>query len=121
MKDPLYLKDSFLRLSRQNASLKLLIIGPKLDVKVSHMVQAASCCSDEVIKYLQPVHRQLLLAFIRDADVLLNTSKSEGMASTVLEAMALKTLVVARWNEGNSSVIKHKENGLLFKDPQGNF
>ena len=62
-------------------------------------------------------HRALLAA-IREADVLLNSSLTEGMANVILEAMALRVPVLARRNEGNCSLVgSQQELGFLFTTP----
>ena len=119
VKDPLYVKQAFMELQRKHPCLKLLIIGPALDPDVSCRVKKACAESEGAMTYMAPLHHNLLLSTIRQADVLLNSSKSEGMASTIVEAMALHTLVIARRNEGNSAVITHEVNGLLFDRPEG--
>jgi len=48
------------------------------------------------------------------ADALLNTSLSEGMPCAILEAMSEGMPVIASAVSGNTSLIRHGENGLLF-------
>ena len=47
---------------------------------------------------------------------LINTSISEGMSLSILEAMKLKCPVYAFKNKGNGSIIKHGFNGYIFYD-----
>ena len=49
---------------------------------------------------------------------LVNTSKSEGMASSILEAMGMGVPVIVRDIPGNRAVVKDKWNGLLFSSPE---
>jgi glycosyltransferase involved in cell wall biosynthesis len=49
-----------------------------------------------------------------DADVVLNTSFSEGAAPTILEAGILGRPVIASDVPGNRDLIRHNETGLLF-------
>jgi len=51
-----------------------------------------------------------------DADVVLNTSESEGMSPVILEAGLLGRPVVASDVVGNRDLVRHKETGLLFED-----
>ena len=51
-----------------------------------------------------------------DADVVLNTSLSEGAAPTILEAGILGRPVIASDVPGNRELIRHKETGLLFQN-----
>ena len=67
------------------------------------------------IVYHPPIERDLLLAAIAESDVILNTSKSEGMANVLLESMALGIPILARRNEGNVSLVgASDERGSLF-------
>ena len=45
------------------------------------------------------------LAVLRQADIVLNTSHSEGMSSTILESLYYGKLVMARDNEGNRAIL----------------
>lgn len=47
-----------------------------------------------------------------------NSSTSEGMASALLESMALGVPILARNIPGNSAVIKHRETGILYNSPE---
>ena len=53
-------------------------------------------------------------AAMRDADVILNNSHSEGLANSLLEAITLGVPVLARNIPGNAAVIEHGKNGLLY-------
>lgn len=48
----------------------------------------------------------------------INSSKSEGMSSAVLESMAMGIPVIAREIPGNCAVISESETGLLFDTPR---
>jgi hypothetical protein len=69
------------------------------------------------VHYLPPLSHDEMLAGIAEADVVLNTSLSEGMCGVVLEAMALGTPVLARRNAGNQSLVVHGHTGLLYDTP----
>lgn len=70
------------------------------------------------IGYHTPVPSEVLSVWMAGADVVVNTSESEGMCSAVLEAMAVRTPVVARDNAGNRSVISHESTGWLVRTPE---
>lgn len=67
------------------------------------------------VTVLDPVAHDEVMAALCDADVLLNTSQSEGESRAILESMAMGTPVVARRNLGNEGLIEHRSNGLLFR------
>lgn len=66
------------------------------------------------IIYHAAVARPRLLRWIASADALLNTSISEGTCNSMLEAMALRTLVIARQNAGNAELLLSGAYGFLF-------
>lgn len=53
-----------------------------------------------------------------DADIILNTSISEGLPAVVLEAWSAEKVVLARGNSGCKAIICHEKNGLLFDTPE---
>ncbi len=101
---------------RQNGlDAELIIVGPRLDDTyadaVMHLVQ-----QETGVRVLPALSWERMGAAYADADVVLNTSLSEGMPSTILEAGMLGRPVVASRVPGNEDVIRHKETGLLFDD-----
>ena len=69
-------------------------------------------------RHLGEVPHATMAAVLRDADVVLNCSLSEGgMANSVLEALACGRAVLASDIAGNRSVIEDGVTGLLFGDP----
>ena len=65
---------------------------------------------------MPPVNRSALLAAISEADIVLNSSRTEGQCGAIMEAMALGTPVLARCNRGNCDLIGNGEDrGGLFK------
>nr|TXF87249.1 glycosyltransferase family 4 protein [Alkalicoccus halolimnae] len=55
-------------------------------------------------------------SFYLQADVVLNTSLSEGQASSIMEGMAAGKPVLASDIPGNRSLIQNEVNGLLYKN-----
>jgi glycosyltransferase involved in cell wall biosynthesis len=70
------------------------------------------------IRVLPSLSAERMGAAYIDADVVLNTSYSEGSSPTILEAGILGRPVVASRVPGNTALIKHKETGLLFGDEE---
>lgn len=69
--------------------------------------------------WLVPAVQQAeFFSVLRSADMLLNTSLSEGMCGSILEAMALDTPVAARNIPGNAALVTQNETGLLFDTPE---
>ena len=67
------------------------------------------------IYHINGLEKQGVYSCIEEADGLINTSVSEGMSSSILEAMVLQTPVYAFKNKGNMSIIKDNYNGYLFE------
>lgn len=67
---------------------------------------------------IEPCNKKELQNVYNQADGLINTSDSEGMSSSILEAMVNKCPVYARNIDGNKSIITHGENGFLFSNPK---
>ena len=70
------------------------------------------------INYIDGLPSESIYAALRQADGIINTSKSEGMSITILEAMKLECLVYARINKSNEYIIKHNYSGFLFSSPE---
>lgn len=102
----------------KSSSVVLAVLGPRLDETLAQELSRRAQASGGCCRYLAPVPHEDCMQAIADADVLVNSSLSEGLASAVLEAMALGTVVVARRNDGNAAVIRHLHNGALFDSPQ---
>ncbi|XP_054248755.1 glycosyltransferase 1 domain-containing protein 1 [Indicator indicator] len=117
VKDPLYLVDVFSDWHRKDPSVHLGIIGPAVDPlftgEVKEKVKRAPG-----VHLLQEMPQDDLHAVVRRCFAVVNSSISEGMSAAILEAMDLDIPVLARNIPGNAAIIKHKETGLLFSNPQ---
>ena len=68
------------------------------------------------VYHINGLSRKKVYSCMKQADGLINTSISEGMSLSILEAMKLKCPVYAFKNLGNLSIIKHGFNGFIFYD-----
>lgn len=66
--------------------------------------------------HLGPIDYNLMPNIYKQASGLINTSDSEGMSTSILEAMLYKCPVYARDIEGNRVLITNMRNGFIFKD-----
>ncbi|XP_062446340.1 glycosyltransferase 1 domain-containing protein 1, partial [Rhea pennata] len=117
IKDPLYLVDVFSDWHSKEPSVHLGIIGPAVDplftCEVKEKVKRAPG-----VHLLQEMSQDDLHAAMKRCFAVVNSSISEGMSAAILEAMDLDIPVLARNIPGNATIIKHKDTGLLFSDPQ---
>lgn len=113
VKDVFFLVEELSKLRSIYSNMRFVIAGILIEAEVY----------EELIQYQQ---KYPWLSFYEDipldgmkkmyewADVVLNTSISEGQASSILEAMKIGSVVFARRNPGNESVITDNVNGFLF-------
>jgi hypothetical protein len=140
VKDPCYLIGAFSEWHSKDASVMLCIVGPSLDAEYESKVCAAiratvqsdparrggvsGCCQlDEGVMgagvmYHRAVPHEELVLLMKHSFALVNSSLSEGMCGSLLEALALSVPVLARAAPGNLELIRHKRTGLLFNTPQ---
>jgi glycosyltransferase involved in cell wall biosynthesis len=96
------------------ADVELIIAGPDQDVAYAEALRAA-CKQQPGVRVLPTLAHDRMGAAYTDADVVLNTSLSEGASPTLLEAGILGRAIVAADVPGNRELVRHKETGLLFE------
>ena len=67
------------------------------------------------VHYLGYQSKQNLLSLIQGSDLLIQPSLEEGISSTLLEAMACGTCILASNIEGISELVENNKNGLLVE------
>jgi glycosyltransferase involved in cell wall biosynthesis len=67
------------------------------------------------IHYLGTKNHKETVSLIKGSDVLIQPSFSEGISSTILEAMACKTTVIASNIGGNPELIQDEKSGILIE------
>ncbi|NXA37435.1 GL1D1 protein, partial [Eudromia elegans] len=117
IKDPLYLVDVFSDWHRKEPRVHLGIIGPAVS---SSKCPNCVCFISRApgVHLLQEMSQDDVHAAVKRCFAVVNSSISEGMSAAILEAMDLGIPVLARNIPGNAAIIKHKDTGLLFSDPQ---
>jgi glycosyltransferase involved in cell wall biosynthesis len=116
VKQPLLPLRALDTLAHAHPTLRLLYAGPMLDPgegeALTRALQGRSWA-----RYIGTVPHAQMASLITQADVVLNSSISEGgMANSVLEALALGRAVLASDIEGNRTLIEHGVTGLLFRE-----
>ncbi|WP_054637000.1 glycosyltransferase [Thalassobacillus sp. C254] len=117
VKDVLFLGEALVSLRKVFPDLQFAIIGANLDEETFREVKTW----DHHYKwfhYWEPVPLDRMSTLYEWADIVVNTSSSEGQPMAVLEAMAWGTPVLARNIPGNKSVIFHGSNGYLFNNAE---
>ena len=105
VKDPFFLLNSF-KYFYEKYNDNFVYIGNILEsVEVNY----------NWIHHINGLDQNSTYAAIKDCNGLINTSISEGMSITILEAMKLGVPVYARINNSNEFIIKNNINGFLFK------
>ncbi len=64
--------------------------------------------------YLGEIPKMAMADAMRQADVILNNSRSEGVSNALVEAVALGRPILASDIVGNRAVVQHGKNGLLY-------
>jgi len=116
VKRPLDAFEPLAALHEQFANVRFLLAGPKLDdATFTEMEQALS--SSDFARYLGSVPFDQISDLYRAADVVMNTSSSEGLSHSLLEAMSLGKPILASNVPGNHDLIQDGENGYLYSNP----
>jgi len=95
------------------ADVEMIVAGPDQDTLYASELREM-CKQHPGVRVLPTLAHDRMGAAYTDADVVLNTSLSEGAAPTILEAGILGRAVVASDVPGNRELIRHRETGLLF-------
>lgn len=115
VKDVLFAAEAMAGLAGHEPRVVMRIVGPRLDAAYADQVAAAlgALSPPRAVAYCGPLPQEELHCAMASARAVLNTSTSEGMCNSLLEAMLLGSPVVARANSGNAALITHGRNGLL--------
>ncbi|WP_245804764.1 glycosyltransferase [Halobacillus hunanensis] len=96
--------------------VRLWLVGPIIEEEEGKTVQELVCQYDWV-QYLGQVPHSTMGSIYQRADVVINTSHSEGQPSSLIEAMGYSLPVLVSNNPGNQSIVSHLETGFVYNDP----
>lgn len=100
VKDPRYAVEELAKLRRSHPEIRLVILGehddPALAAEIEHLGRGW-------VTLAKLPHEHMRSAY-READIVLNTSESEGQSNAVLEAISLDTQVLCADIPGNAIV-----------------
>ncbi len=93
------------------SEINLVIIGEGPEVDKIKKIES----EHDNIHYLGYQNHQQTISLIKGSDVLVQPSLSEGISSTILEAMACKTAIITSNVGGNVELIQDQESGILIE------
>ena len=112
------------RLSKEKGILTFLEVAKKIPDDI-HLLILGSGPEEERVKeaaklrtnvhFLGYQPREITIPIIRGSDILIQPSIIEGISSTILEAMACKTSVIATMVGGNKEILEHNKSGILVE------
>lgn len=109
------LLDLFDPLAAEGLPFSVAFCGPALDPAYSNDFLAA-VDRRPWARYLGVIPPAAIPATLRQVDVVLNNSQSEGIANALLEAAALGVPMLVRDIPGNAAVVEEGINGLRYAD-----
>ena len=115
VKRPLFAFEGLARVHEQHPNVRFLLAGSVFDANTMSEVEQSLSGSD-FARYLGEVPYGEIADLYRAADVVMNTSSSEGLSHALLEAMSLGKPILATNVPGNSDLIEDGVDGYLFHD-----
>ena len=112
------------RLSKEKGTETLLKICNNLDDDVDLLIVGEGPEQEKFmnidskkknIHYLGFQNHEKTISLINGSDILIQPSLSEGISTTLLEAMACKTCIITSNVGGNLELIENEENGILVE------
>jgi len=115
IKGVLQLIELFDQLPVDHDSWQLAFCGPELDDQYGHHFHRAVDERDWV-HYLGVIAPDAMPAVMKQADVIVNNSISEGLPNALIEASVLGRPILANDILGNRPLVDHGVNGFLYAD-----
>ncbi|WP_349410626.1 glycosyltransferase family 4 protein [Pseudalkalibacillus sp. SCS-8] len=115
VKDVFHVFGCLERLQKVYPALKFMIVGESLDSEVLARVEQLEQ-EFSWFHYAGSMPIEQMTYVYGWADIVLNTSISEGQSIAIMEAMYYGVPVIARANGGNKSLISHGMNGYIYED-----
>jgi glycosyltransferase involved in cell wall biosynthesis len=105
---------SLQKLRQTHPEVMLTIVGPIIEKEEGELVKELILDS-EWVHYEGAIPHNEMEGLYSLADVVLNTSHSEGQSSAILEAMSHGLPVLVSKNKGNLSLVTHNKTGLIYE------
>jgi glycosyltransferase involved in cell wall biosynthesis len=113
VKGPLELLELFDQVVTHSSDVLLAFCGPAIEEEYSQRFLSA-LKTRPWAHYLGAIPTQAMASAMCEADVVVNNSQTEGLANSLLEAATLGIPILAHKIPGNSAVVEHETNGLLY-------
>jgi glycosyltransferase involved in cell wall biosynthesis len=114
VKDVLHVLPALDGLASYYPDMSFTILGAKLDESVYQQVQK-KIERFHWMDYAGVVPYEVMKVWYEKAQIVINTSLSEGQSLALMEAMAAGRPVIARKNEANLQLIRHEQTGWLYE------
>jgi glycosyltransferase involved in cell wall biosynthesis len=102
------------KLHNRYPQIRLLLVGPIIEQVEGRYVEELAEENREWVSYIGQLPHQLMGAAYQHADVVLNTSHTEGQPAAILEAMEHGLPVIASDNAGNRNIVTHGKTGFVY-------
>ncbi|WP_053363143.1 glycosyltransferase family 4 protein [Bacillus sp. FJAT-27251] len=96
--------------------IRLLLAGPIIEPEEGELVKELIAENSSWAEYIGQVPHSKMGPMYKHADVVLNTSHSEGQSTAIIEAMASGIPVLVSGNDGNLSLVTHDETGYVYRE-----
>ncbi|KEO84528.1 glycosyltransferase [Tumebacillus flagellatus] len=116
VKRPLNALEPLAKVHEKFPQVRFLLAGQNLDAKLFAEIETAFGKHAEFARYLGGIPYEEIADLYRAADVVMNTSSSEGLSHALLEAMSLGRAILASNVPGNRDLIQDGVNGFLYSD-----
>ncbi len=103
-----------LEILKMEIPFKLFMLG-KGPLREQLEMQVKNSGLEKYVTFVGKVDSSVVQQYLRDSDIFILPSITEGVSNALLEAMAAGVLCIASDIPGNRKVITHLDNGLLFK------
>ncbi len=113
VKGPLELLELFDQVITHSSDVLLAFCGPIIEEEYSQRFLSALEARPWA-HYLGAIPTQAMASAMREADVVVNSSQTEGLANSLLEAATLGIPILAHKIPGNIAIVQHETNGLLY-------
>ncbi len=117
VKNPLMAVEPLGRLFAETKKVRFCIAGPPLERDILETLQMLMR-THSWITYLGSIPHSQISQYYLLSDVVLNTSRAEGLSHALLEGMFFGKPVLASRVPGNLDLVRHGVDGFLFSDAE---